>query len=74
MLISLTVLKMKTILSGVKLKHPLSHDSDAGRSGEDLLNCDSVGAAWLEASTFTITHSRGLLLGTRNHIEELYSI
>lgn len=32
------------------------------------------GLSWLEACTFTITHSRGLLLGTRNRIEELDSI
>ncbi len=32
------------------------------------------GLSWLEACTFTITHTRGLLLGTRNRIEELDSI
>lgn len=32
------------------------------------------GPSWLEACTFTITQSRGLLLGTRKLIEELDSI
>lgn len=68
------VITKKQIIQVSSYRITVESRSWLGTAVQSRWTVTQLGLSWLEACTFTITHCRGLLLGTRNHIEELDSI